>query len=450
MSQATVKGIEINIDYDQYVPHMILADSRALRQIIINLMSNAIKFTDKGSITIKVACLEVSVDIAKLVISVIDTGIGIPEAKLNVIFDHFQQVDPSYRRRYGGTGLGLSIAKRLIDMMDGTLKVVSKEGEGSTFLCCIDFPLQDKSIIEHPWLIHQASVPILIVDDTPRGEITRKQLGSSHCQVISSDAAINFFIAEEKNSFSQGIVIIDDRISFFDPYDLAQQITNISRPNQPMLILLTSVFSMLTKKKSEKFGFFECIVKPIQPLELQNCLVATWESWVEIHNLKNERKSKKNDFDSKSYIKKKKRVLLIDDEEKIQFIHSEFLKELNCEVDKAGDGKEALHILIQNPKYDLIFVDMGLPGMSGPDLVRTYRQKEKFLNIHTPIIAITGYSSQKDKDAFIDSGVDEVLIKPVTIEQLEKVIQNYAETSKYSSLIIQSEVVDPVLGGDHR
>ena len=111
------------------------------------------------------------------------------------------------------------------------------------------------------------------------------------------------------------------------------------------------------------------------------------------------------------------------------------LKELNCEVDKAGDGKEALHILTQNPKYDLIFVDMGLPGMSGPDLVRIYRQKEKFLNIHTPIIAITGYSSQKDKDAFIDSGVDEVIIKPVTIEQLESVIQYYAESSKYPSTL---------------
>jgi CheY-like chemotaxis protein len=124
-------------------------------------------------------------------------------------------------------------------------------------------------------------------------------------------------------------------------------------------------------------------------------------------------------------MKSKKRVLLVDDEEIVQLIHCEFLKELNCDVESVSNGEMALEKLEKNSNYDLIFVDMGLPGVSGPELVKTYRQKEKYLNRRLPVIALTGYSSRKDKEVFLEAGVDDVLVKPVAIEQLKRILKNY-------------------------
>lgn len=441
MPQATAKGLEIVIDYHKDIPHLIFGDSRALRQIIINLVSNAIKFTEVGFIRIDVKILYQCENSVQLLLSVSDTGIGIPENKLAIIFDHFQQVDSSYSRRYSGTGLGLSITKKLIEIMDGTLEVVSKIRQGSTFSCKLSFSLQEKSIIEHPWVLHQSNVQTLIVEDTYRGDILQKQIGSSNCQTTKSKEALNFFIVNQQGLNPYSIVIIDDQIHAKSAYELAKKINDSSGLKKPMLVLLGSSPSSKAREKAEKAGFFEYIVKPIQPLEMETSLTVAWEKWIELGNLKAKEENIKSEkpllltdcqkfkYQNFNIIKannSKRHVLLVDDEEIVQSIHREFLKELDCEVESADSGETALEMLESNSNYDILFVDMGLPGMSGPELVKIYRQREKSLDRRITIIALTGYSSQEDKEIFLEAGVNAVLIKPVTIEQLKQILKDYS------------------------
>ncbi len=424
MPQAIAKGLEFIVDYNQDIPHMVLGDPRTLRQIMINLINNAIKFTEKGFVRVKVTCLEQSIEMVKLSLSVTDTGIGISKDKLAIIFDRFQQVDSSYSRRYGGTGLGLSITKKLVEMMGGAIEVMSQPNQGSIFECKIVFPLQDKSIVQHPWILHQVNISILIVSDTYLSNILEKQLGIHHCQAATSNDALNFFIVNQQSSKVYDIVIIDDQISSENPYELAKKINECPNLKKPMLVLLMSSPSLLLQTKAKQAGFFDCIVKPIQPLELQTHLTAAWEKWSAQISLIDGHKVA--EYKKTEDIESRKRVLLIDDEEMVQLIHRGFLSELNCEVETANNAEQALKLLEQNHCYDLIFSDMGLPGMSGPELIKLYRQQEKHFNKHTPIIALTGYCSQKDKETFLRAGVDQILVKPVSLGQLKEALQNYS------------------------
>lgn len=438
MPQASSKKLEIIVDYDNSIPHLILGDSRAIRQIIINLLGNAIKFTHKGSITVQIKSLEQSDKMVKLSLSITDTGIGIPKDKLEVIFDYFQQADYSYRRRYGGTGLGLSITNKLVTAMDGTIEVSSKENEGSTFKCTISFPLQDKALVQNPWTLHQATVPVLIVSDNPRGEVLRKQIETSNSRVTTSNDALNIFVVSQETATPFEIVIIDDELYSLSPQALSQKIIDCSTLRKPMLLLLSSTPSLKVKREAEHSGFFETIVKPVQPVEFQTILTASWEKWVEQRSYQLQNTIEPDvansapqlsvvmntlDKEDREY---NKRVLLVDDEQMVQFIHSEFLSDLNCLVDTANNAEEALNLLNENQQYDLMFADMGMPGISGIDLVKSYRQLEKSNDRqHMPIIALTSYSSQKDKQNFIDAGVDKVLVKPVTPDQLQSVLEEF-------------------------
>ena len=426
------KNLELLIQFDQTTPYQILGDKRILRQIIINIIGNAIKFTEKGYINIQVECLEKSQQHAKLVISVKDTGIGIPEDKQGMIFDHFSQVDASHSRRYSGTGLGLTITKQLIELMNGTIGVTSQVGKGTTFRCVIDFPLQtDETETVSPWMTYQSTVRILIVDDTPRGEVIRKHLGLSYCQVVKSDEAFNALLASYQLSDPYKIVIIDQRLTKADPLKLAASIHKNEELHQSMFILLSDDGSIKTKEMAASAGFFECIVKPIQPLALQIALTAAWERWVERTEIKMQhsiptKKVTQINAQSNPNKTRKLKILLVEDDAIVEFIHKSYLEELVETVDIARNGKDALKLL--NNVYDLVFMDMGLPDISGKDVVQEFRKKS-VASKHTPVVSLTGYGSETSKQEFLKAGVDEVMVKPVFLEDLEKVIQKYCETT---------------------
>jgi two-component system aerobic respiration control sensor histidine kinase ArcB len=276
------KNLELLIEFDQDTPHQILGDKRVLRQIIINLLGNAIKFTEKGYVCVQLDCIETSGNMAQLAISVSDTGIGIPEDKQGIIFEHFTQVDASHSRRYGGTGLGLTITKLLVELMSGSISVTSQIGKGSTFRCVINFTLQTISTIESPWMSYQSKVRVLIVDDTPRGEVIRKQLSPSNSQVALGREAFNTLLVSQERADPYDIVIIDQKLIGVDPFAFAIAIRKHQELKHIMLVLLTDDGSINTLEKAKSAGYFECIVKPIQPLALQTTLTASWEKWIEL------------------------------------------------------------------------------------------------------------------------------------------------------------------------
>lgn len=277
------KNLELLIHFDQSTSQYILGDKRVLRQIIINLIGNAIKFTEQGYVSVQAECIEKSSDTVKFSLTISDTGIGIPEDKQGMIFDHFSQADASHSRRYGGAGLGLAITKRLVELMSGTIGVTSQVGQGSTFRCVIEFPLQKTSALSSPWMAHQSTVRILIVDDTSRGEILKRQLSPSNSQVVSGIEAFNALLASYQVDDSYDMVIIDQRLIDVCPFELARKIKNHSEL-KAMLVLLADNGTINTKELAKSAGYFECIVKPIQPLALQITLTAAWERWIENRN----------------------------------------------------------------------------------------------------------------------------------------------------------------------
>lgn len=426
---AKAKNLELFIHFEQTAPHNVLGDKRLLRQIIINLLGNAIKFTERGYVSIQVECIEQTSNLAKLVISVIDTGIGIPEEKQGMIFDHFSQVDASHSRRYGGAGLGLTITKQLVELMSGTISVSSQVAKGTTFRCVIDFPLQKEAITKYPWMAYESSVRILIVDDTPRGNVIQKQLSPSNSEVVSSKEAFSTLLASYQLSDPYDVVIVDQRLENIDPFELSKSIRQHQELYQPMLIILIDNGSVNTKESAKAAGFFECLTKPIQPFALQVALTAAWENWVEQREMRtlpvfmplSQPATTPITPPNNNNIKKIK-VLLVEDDAIVQIVHNNYLQELNCLVDIASNGKEALEKL--NGVYDLVFLDMGLPDIHGMDVIKEFR-KRTLGKKQTPIISLTGYSAESSKQDFIKAGVEEVMIKPVFLEQLEKIIQKY-------------------------
>lgn len=274
------KNLELLVNIDESVPHLILGDKRALKQIIINLVGNAIKFTELGYISLQIDCLEKTNKSAKLMISVSDTGIGIPKDKQQMIFDHFSQVDSSHSRHHGGTGLGLTITKSLVELMNGTISITSQETKGSTFRCDIEFPLLSQFNLTSPWMPYQSNVRILIVDDTRRGEVIRKQISPSNSQVVTGHEAFDSLLASYQLADPYDIVLIDQKLVGKDAFDLAENICKYTK-FKPMLILLADDGLSSTKKLAKMTGFFESIVKPIHPLALQVTLTAAWERWIE-------------------------------------------------------------------------------------------------------------------------------------------------------------------------
>jgi len=411
--QAKEKNIELLVNYADTIPHKIFGDSRALRQIIINLIGNAIKFTEKGHVSIQIDCLKELPEQACLELTVADTGIGISEEKLDLIFERFRQVDSSLVRKYGGTGLGLTITKALVEMMGGVIEIKSALGQGATFKCTITFPLQDDAIVKQPWSAYQSSVRILIIDDSPRGDVLRQQISPTNCHVISSKDALNTFIAFQQGNNPYQVVIIDSPLQEEDSFSLAKAIHNIHGLPKPMLLLLSAKGTFHQKKLIKEAGFFSCIVKPIQSIEFQSRLTAMWEKWVEQNEILLNQKNKNHQA---------LRVLVVEDVPMILMLHQRLLMDLGCIVDTANDGRQTLEKLKNT--YDIVFMDMGLPDISGDEVTRLYRETES-AGTHVPIIALTAYGAKEYQLKFTDAGIDKVMVKPVTKEQLSEVLQWY-------------------------
>jgi two-component system aerobic respiration control sensor histidine kinase ArcB len=326
---AKAKNLELLIHFEQMAPHKIQGDKRLLRQIMINLVGNAIKFTERGYVSIQVECIEQTSNLATFVISVIDTGIGIPEEKQGMIFEHFSQVDASHSRRYGGAGLGLTITKQLVELMSGTISVTSQIAKGSTFRCVIEFALQKEAGTQMPWMAYESTARILIVDDTPRGNVIQRQLSPSNSQVVSSNEAFSTLLASYQLSDPYDIVIVQQRLENVDSCELARLILQHEELYQPMLVILIDDGSVNTKNFAKAAGFYECLTKPIQPFALQVILTAAWENWVEQREMKSlpiflpflhGETNSMTDFNNNNVTKLK--VLLVEDDEIVQIIHN--------------------------------------------------------------------------------------------------------------------------------
>ena len=450
-SKVEKAGIDFFLRYSTSAPRNIIGDPGRMRQILLNLVGNAIKFTKKGYVMIKIGCVEQSKTKATLIVEVIDTGIGINEDRLAAIFKKFSQADTSTTRKYGGTGLGLSICKKLVEMMGGVMEVKSVIGEGSTFSFTCNFKLDTakKVASAKPHDIKDARV-LVMQDDNISSNVLREGLAASGLRCDSS-----YFMSDMIPMLRKSIVeddpfeaVIIDSVVPRDTFIELMEHKGID----PMLskiktVLLTSAGMRGEAKQMQAIGVDAYLTKPIsEPKILEIMAVVISEKYDEIvtrYTLQKEQGAKSDNVIDLN----KARVLLTEDNAVNQLVAYRQLEKFNCFVETANNGKEAV-IKFEESSYDLILMDCQMPEMDGYEATKMIRQKEND-GEHVPIIAMTAHTLQGAKDKCIEAGMDDFISKPVKSNTLKDILEKYLSgKTKTATIPIKKDISNSMLPVD--
>ena len=422
-ARAREKGLSLMTFIDPAIPSGIRGDPGRIAQVLLNLLANAIKFTEKGSVVVK-ANLESNpettseiVDKIRLEFKVIDTGIGLSETVQNKLFEPFIQADGSTARKYGGTGLGLSICKQLVQLMGGSIGIHSSEGEGSTFWFKLDLERSSEALVtpfNYPHLKLE-NMKVLIVDDDPlAGEIMITYLKNWRMVpllVTNGESALKVMreAANQKAPFS--LAIIEKRISGLDSFDLATQIKMDEQLNSTKLLLVSTMDHGDEIITASSYGFFECMTKPLKQSELYNAIVGATMAFDPETNKEafSAVESKIAQVLNVSHLHT--HILVAEDNSVNQLLVLAQLKGLGYSARAVANGKEVLDALSQS-SYDLILMDCQMPEMDGFDATRAIREIEKTTGNHIPIIALTANAMAEDREKCLESGMDDYLAKP--------------------------------------
>ncbi len=428
------KGIELNMLIKNDVPGYLIGDPIRLRQVIINLVGNALKFTDVGEINITVSNNSAFVlkecplaeNEHELLFAVVDTGIGIPEEKQLAIFESFSQADTSTTRKFGGTGLGLTISKNLVGMMKGEIWVKSRIGKGSTFYFTARFKKSDKHDEKHavlPKEIHGLNV--LIVDDNDTNRIilgeTVKSFGFTSDIFATAEDALKAFSVKDKGTYD---LIISDYL--MPEMDGAEFITAIRKLSNIPVVILTSVGAWGERSVFKKLGNIEYLTKPAKQNVLFDSIVNLMG--VTDQKLKKvDRKSKSLDLSQLQSLPDSTRILLVEDNIINQRVAMAMISKTGIQLDVVGDGLDALSAL-QNENYSIVFMDVQMPKMDGLTATREIRQTLNMKDL--PIVAMTANAMKGDKEKCFEAGMDDYISKPIKPDSLYNTMETWLITNK--------------------
>jgi len=437
-ASAKKQQIEFIVRYAPELPTNVIGDSGRIRQVLINLISNAIKFTNKGHVLVNVESEDKQDGKSHVRFSVEDTGIGIPEKKVGRIFSKFTQADSSTTRKYGGTGLGLAISKKLVELMGGRIGVESKVGKGSLFWFELPLTLDlDATELETP-RGNLDEVRVLIVDDH---EINRKvcceQLVSRNVRNDACSSGIAALAAlykaiSEKDPYQ--IAIIDYHMPEMDGLALAKLIKSDPHLLNTVLVMLSSVGDRNESGDASKLGITAHLVKPVQGPALLKTLGRVWG--IECKKLgkpfNSGRRNSETHFEerrTKAEVKPFSNIRILTAEDNIinQRVIALLLKKLGCEVDLVIHGGEAIEKL-KSKKYDIIFMDCQMPVMDGYETTSKIRAGEKD-GEHNIIIAMTANAMEGDREKCLSAGMDDYIPKPVTRDVVCEMISKYCTAS---------------------
>ncbi len=426
--KAEEKRVEMVCFIHPEVPSLLRGDPGRFRQIILNLATNAIKFTDKGSVSIRVNLESESDTEARLLIEVIDSGIGIPKDRLSRLFKSFSQVDTSTTRKYGGTGLGLAISKRLVKMMGGTIDVTSEEKKGSTFWFTAVLEKQDLSRLSGTKKFPEniQGKRILGVDDNAiNREIIFAYLKSWQCDpkvVSTGKAALAQLIRGAREGKPYDLLISDMMMPEMDGMELARLIKKNKDLDSTRIIMLTSCGIQGDGAKIKEIGLDGYFSKPIKQSDLYNAIISVFGI----------AKGKQGDHPKKQIItrhilkefkKQNIRILLAEDNRINQKVALHQLSKFGYQADIAVTGKEVINAL-EKQSYDLILMDVQMPEMDGYEatqLIRAMDDQRKDI----PIIAMTAKAMMGDREKCLEVGMNDYISKPVKPEKLLKAITTW-------------------------
>ncbi len=427
-AKAYQKDLELAVFIDPDVPSNVIGDPGRLRQILTNLVGNALKFTHEGEIVVQVNMNESHSDGIELQFSVRDTGIGIPKDKIELIFKEFTQADGSTTRKYGGTGLGLSISRKLVNMMDGHLWVESKEGKGSTFFFTV--VLKPGKTRPKPQILDIDEIQdlhILIVDDNKTNRFILNQILTNWNfrpeECARGRKAIEKLKKAAHNNDPFPVVLLDMQMPGIDGEETAKRILKDPEINNTNIIILTSLGQRGDAAYLKDLGCKAYLVKPVKQSHLFNTIVNVLQ------------KKKEEDHDTKAnnaiitahtieeQIRNGVRILLAEDNFINQKVALKILQKKNYSVDVVNNGKEAVKAALRQ-HYDLILMDVQMPIMDGYEA--TYELRNKLSpKEHIPIIAMTAHAMKGDKEKCLLAGMDDYISKPIKPDDLYQLLEKW-------------------------
>ncbi len=447
--RAHQKGIELACRIPPEIPDTLVGDPGRLRQIIINLVGNAVKFTEKGEVVLQVAVESHSEFEVCLHFSVRDTGVGIPADKQQLIFEAFAQADSSASRRYGGTGLGLAISSQLVQAMGGHAYVESQPGKGSTFHFNAYFGLQKNPAARRVTQveIELKGLPVLLVDDNSTNRhILEEMLANWQMKPKGAGSAVaaNAALQQAESSGKPfRLILIDTQMPGEDGFTLAARIRQNPRMAGSKIILLTSPGQPDDVARARSIGAAACLTKPVKQSELLNAIVAALSST----SMERGSRAQTRTLRQKSgpY-----RILVAEDNTVNQRLLEQLLSNHGHEVAAVADGRRAL-ALLRERQFDVVLMDIQMPGMDGFETTDAIRRAEEKSGRHTPIVATTAHAMKGDEERCLAAGMDAYAAKPIKSKKLLELIDSLvADGSRQSGPIFDRNALLEGFSGDKK
>jgi len=427
--RAHEKGLELAYDVNSDVPTHLLGDPGRLRQVLLNLAGNAIKFTEKGEVLIEIAMQSQHDRFAELHFKVTDTGIGIPSEKHQILFHAFTQADTSMTRKYGGTGLGLAISARLIELMGGKIWLESTEGKGSTFHFTVRYaeqPTQNDASAPGP-VPSLRDVSVLVVDDNGTNRRILYEM-TSHwgMKPLAVDGGPSALAAVEeagqRGDFFR-VILVDAHMPGMDGFQLSKEIQGRSGRGETSILMLTSCGQHGEAERCREMGITAYLLKPLMRADLRFAILtvlgqgqtdnAAVRPLVTRHTLRES--------------PHKLHILVAEDNAVNQAVILRMLEKMGHSSVLARTGKEALALAFSQ-KFHLVFMDVQMPEMDGLAATEAIRQREKSSGAHLAIFAMTAHAMKGDRERCLQAGMDGYVTKPLRVSDIEKTLSSFLAT----------------------
>ncbi len=424
------KRLELAYDVASDIPDLLIGDPGRFRQILVNLVGNAIKFTEEGEVIVRMELESLSDTAVSLRCHVSDTGIGIPPEKHDTIFKDFEQVDASTSKKHKGTGLGLAISSRLIEMMGGEISLESQAPGGSTFRFTVSFKLQSEAMnVPAPELPDRfKGLPVLVVDDNPTsaGIIERRlrELGLNPSTAFNGTTALDCMRTAHKAGNPFPLALIDCLMPDMDGYQLLERIRSDPDPASTKVIMLTSAPRAGDLSGHPDWNAQAYLAKPLKHSDLYKTIGRVLGEPLPV-----EVEPPREDHWLIPKAERSLNILLAEDNAVSQKLATRMLQKMGHTVSVSNNGKEVLDAW-EDGEFDVIIMDGQMPEIDGFEATRTIRDREKSTGGHIPIIAMTAYAMKGDMDRCLESGMDSYVAKPVSPETLFKAIGDTVEKTE--------------------
>jgi PAS domain S-box-containing protein len=424
--RAHQKGLELGFRIDPATPDTLVGDAGRLRQVLINLIGNAVKFTEQGEILLQVEVVTAEEDgKCHLRFAVSDTGIGIPADKMNLLFRHFSQIDSSAARRFAGTGLGLAISRQIVEGMGGTILAHSVEGEGSTFSFTVAFALPQQSATV-PALRPQPNLEgmrVLIIDDNETNQRILTEMLASWGMAPDVAAGGREGIERLRTAATAGkpfrLLLLDERMPEMDGFAVAEEIRSDANLPELNIMMLSSGDVPAAATRCRQAGIATYLIKPLRQSELFDTLMETFG-----RQTIQEPETPPAAADHPSLASGAPRILLAEDNRINQALARTLLEKRGWTVQTAANGNEAVAAW-RKGGIDLILMDVQMPEVDGFQATRLIRQEERTLGERTPIIGLTAHAMKGDREECLEAGMDDYVPKPVRAEALYATVEHW-------------------------